>query len=155
MDNWLEDAVGSDEMRVIMNRAPGLILICLMIDAINGCAAIRLSGDGHHVFPGDEIQDAIQAASNNPSNKVVKVHAGEYRPGARRQALIWFNKTHDGVRVESVGKVTLTAANPQLGLPSDHGYPAMVNHVVYFGDGSYNAVFKTSNFSVRLVRGGQ
>jgi hypothetical protein len=39
--------------------------------------------------------------------------------------------------------VTLTAANPQLTAPSERGFPAVVNHVVYFGDGiSSNTVLK-------------
>lgn len=98
-------------------------------------AAIALSADGYHVFPGDNIQDALQLAARNKTNKVVKVHAGEYRPNSKRQALIWFNKMHDGIHLEAIGTVTLTAANPQLALPSESGFPAVVNHVVYFGDG--------------------
>ena len=35
----------------------------------------------------------------------------------------------------AVGEVTLTAANPQLADPNKPSYPAVVNHVVYFGDG--------------------
>lgn len=119
--------------------------------AIAGCllqaswsdAAISLSSDGYHVSPGDDIQEAIQAAALNPTNKVVKVHAGEYRPQRKQQALIWFNKNHEGVRVEAAGPVTLNAANPELSLPSEPGYPAAVNHVVYFGDGiTSNTVLK-------------
>lgn len=98
-------------------------------------AGIVLTVDGYHVEPGDRIQDAIEQAATNSSLKTVWVHAGEYRPDARRQALVWFNKKHDGVQLRAVGSVTLTAANPGLGLPSDKGYPAAVNHVVYFGDG--------------------
>ena len=106
-------------------------------------AAITASEDGYHVYPGDNIQDALQQAATNKTTKVVKVHAGEYRPNSKRQALIWFNKSHDGIRLEAVGPVTLTAANSQLALPSDPGFPAVVNHVVYFGDGvSSNTVLK-------------
>jgi hypothetical protein len=105
--------------------------------------AITLSNDGYHVFPGDNIQDALQQAAGNRTNKTVKVHAGEFRPEGRRQALIWFNRMHDGIRLEAVGVVILTAANPQLALPSERGFPAVVNHVVYFGDGiSSNTVLK-------------
>lgn len=82
-------------------------------------------------------------AAGNRTNKVVKVHAGEYRPSAKRQALLWFNRIHDGIRLEADGEVTLTAANPGLVLPSEAGFPAVVNHVVYFGDGiSTNTVLK-------------
>ena len=106
-------------------------------------AAISLSADGYHVFPGDNIQDALQLAAANKTNKVVRVHAGEYRPTTKLQALIWFNKMHDGIRLEAAGAVTLTAANSQLALPSEPGFPAVVNHVVYFGDGiSSNTVLK-------------
>ena len=106
-------------------------------------SALSVSEDGYHVFPGDHIQDALQQAAQNKTNKVVKVHAGEYRPHTKRQALIWFNKAHDGIRLEAVGRVILTAANPELAAPSDRGFPAVVNHVVYFGDGiSSNTVLK-------------
>jgi len=106
-------------------------------------AAIQLSQDGYHVFAGDKIQDALELAARNTTNKIVKVHAGEYRPESKRQALIWFNKEHNGIRLEAAGPVTLTAANPELSSPSDPGFPAVVNHVVYFGDGvSSNTVIK-------------
>ncbi|HXJ71407.1 MAG TPA: right-handed parallel beta-helix repeat-containing protein [Candidatus Dormibacteraeota bacterium] len=97
-------------------------------------AALTLAADGYHVYPGDAIQDALQLAATNKALKVVKVHAGEYRPDSKRQAMIWFNKAHNGIRLEAVGPVTLTASNSQLAKPSDPGYPAVVNHVVYFGD---------------------
>jgi hypothetical protein len=99
------------------------------------CFGITLREDGYHVFPGDNIQDALQQAAENKTNKVVRVHPGEYRPGSKRQALIWLNKMHDGIRLEAIGWVTLTAANPQITTPQAQGYPAVVNHVVYFGDG--------------------
>jgi hypothetical protein len=63
------------------------------------------------------------------------VHAGIYRPAAKGQALIWFNARHDGITLEAAGDVTLTAANPQIADPRAPSYPAVVNHVVYFGDG--------------------
>jgi Right handed beta helix region len=106
-------------------------------------AGVALQPDGYHVFPGDNIQHALELAAANKTNKVVKVHGGEYRPDAKRQALIWLNRTHDGVRLEAAGPVTLTAANPELTRPQSPGYPAIVNHVVYFGDGlSSNTVLK-------------
>ena len=121
--------------------APGLLCIGLSILPLSG--AVTLMKDGYHVFPGDNIQDALQLAAANKTNKVVRVHAGEYRPNSKRQALIWFNKMHDGIRLEAEGPVTLTAANSQLSAPSDAGFPAVVNHAVYFGDGiSSNTVLK-------------
>jgi hypothetical protein len=102
-----------------------------------------LRPDGFHVFPGENIQDAIEAAAKVKTNKVVKVHEGEYRPKAKRPAMIWLNQSHDGVVVEAVGKVVLTAANPDLSRKSSPSYPAVVNHVVYFGHGiSSNTVLR-------------
>jgi hypothetical protein len=103
--------------------------------ALSTRAAIELKEDGYHVHPGDKIQDALNMAATNRLVKNVKVHAGEYRPDTKRQAMIWFNKRHEGIHLIAEGAVTLTAANPQLALPSDAGFPAVVNHVVYFGNG--------------------
>src|SRR3954465_3059736 len=90
---------------------------------------------GHHVYPNQQIQDALEAAARDPVDKTVYVHAGTYRPAAKGQALIWLNARHDGITVEAVGEVPLTAANPQIADAHHPGYPAVVNHVVYFGDG--------------------
>ena len=89
----------------------------------------------YHVYPGSRIQDALEAAARDPVNKIVQVHAGTYRPGARGQAMIWFNERHDGITLEAVGEVVLTAANPEVADPRAPSAPAVVNHVVYFGDG--------------------
>ena len=106
-------------------------------------SAISLTKDGYQVFPGENIQEALQLAAESQTNKTVIVHAGEYRPNSKRQALIWFNKMHDGIRLEAEGLVTLTAANAQLAISSEPGFPSVVNHVVYFGDGiSSNTVLK-------------
>src|SRR5687767_5437332 len=90
---------------------------------------------GYHVHPRGQIQDALEAAARDPVNKTVYVHAGTYRPAARGQALIWFNERHDGITLEAVGDVILTAANPEIADPEAPSSPAVVNHVVYFGDG--------------------
>src|SRR6476620_5070837 len=90
------------------------ILVCLAFSLLPLQATITLSPDGYHVYPGDNIQDALQQAAENKTNKTVKVHAGEYRPASKRQALVWFNRVHDGIHLEAVGPVTLTAVNPQL-----------------------------------------
>ena len=89
---------------------------------------------GHHVYPKDRIQDALDAAAKDPVHKTVYVHAGTYRPRARGQALIWFNARHDGITLEAVGPVVLPAANPEIADAAAPSYPAVVNHVVYFGD---------------------
>jgi hypothetical protein len=126
-----------------MQRSIAQVLLWFGLSVTPLGAAISLSENGYHVFPGDDIQEALEQAAANKTNKIVRVHAGEYRPAGKRQALIWFNKTHDGIRLEAEGLVTLTAANPQLALPADPGFPAVVNHVVYFGDGiSSNTVLK-------------
>ena len=91
--------------------------------------------DGYHVLPGGRIQDALEAAARDPGNKTVRVHAGTYRPHAKGQALIWFNARHDGITLEAMGDVTLTAANAELADPQAPSFPAVVNHVLYFGDG--------------------
>jgi len=122
---------------------PSLLCWVLFQTFYAACLGIELKLDGYHVFPGDNIQDALQQAAANKTNKVVKVHAGEYRPNSKRQALIWFNQMHDGIRLEAMGQVTLTAANPEITSPMASGFPAVVNHVVYFGDGiSSNTVFR-------------
>jgi hypothetical protein len=90
--------------------------------------------DGFHVYPGGSIQHALDAAAGDARKSVV-VHAGTYAPQAPGQALVWFNARHDGIRLEAAGDVLLTAANPAISDPRAHSHPAVVNHVVYFGDG--------------------
>jgi Right handed beta helix region len=90
---------------------------------------------GYHVHPNGQIQHALEAAARDRVNKTVYVHAGTYRPPARGQALIWFNARHDGITLEAVGDVILTAGNPEIAEAKANSYPAVVNHVVYFGDG--------------------
>jgi hypothetical protein len=77
----------------------------------------------------------MDAAARSSRNRIVRVHAGIYRPREHGQALIYFNARHDGILVEAVGDVTLTAANPAIADQADESFPAVVNHVVYFGDG--------------------
>ena len=87
-----------------------------------------------HVHEGDEIQAALDRAAEE-NVKLVLVHAGVYRPSEPRQALIWLNRRHDGIHLKAVGEVVLTAANPKVAQPQDKSFPAVVNHVVYCGDG--------------------
>ena len=87
-----------------MKRAIAWVLSVLWLTTVRSAAAISLQPDGYHVHPGDRIQDAVQLAAANPTNKVIKVHAGEYRPEAKRQAMVWLNRQHDGVRLEAVGR---------------------------------------------------
>lgn len=96
----------------------------------------------YRVYPGGDIQAALEAAAKNGKYKTVTVHAGTYRPDSPRQALIWFNRRHDGILLQAEGEVVLTAANPDIANEAGPGFPAVVNHVVYFGDGiSRDTVF--------------
>ena len=108
-------------------------------DALVIVEAARVRGDAaahaYRVQPGGSIQAALEAAAKDPANKIVYVHAGTYRPAAHGQALIWFNRRHDGITLEAVGEVVLTAANPAIADNKAPSFPAVVNHVVYFGDG--------------------
>jgi hypothetical protein len=99
-----------------------------------GITLDRAAG-AYQVRPGARIQDALEAAARDAANKKVVVHAGTYRPEAPGQALIWFNARHEGLVVEAAGDVVLTAANPALADNKAPSFPAVVNHVVYFGDG--------------------
>jgi hypothetical protein len=90
------------------------------------------------VHPGDEIQPVLDRAAEamGPGGSAtVRVHAGTYRPARPGQALIWFNERHDGITLEAVGDVVLSAANEALADPGAASAPAVVNHVVFFGDG--------------------
>jgi len=98
-------------------------------------AAIELRDGAFHVSPGDGIQAALDQAAAHPKVRRVVVHEGIYRPDSRRFALVWFHAKHDGISLEARGKVTLTAANPEISDPKSGSHPAVVNHVVYFGDG--------------------
>jgi hypothetical protein len=114
-----------------------------LYSALSPALAMTLSNGVFHVYPGDNIQAALEQAAGSNATKVIRVHAGEYCPDTKRQALIWFNKRHDGIRLEAEGEVTLTAANPRLATPNEPSFPAVVNHVVYFGDGiSSNTVLR-------------
>lgn len=95
----------------------------------------EVAPDGaYHVHPGEDIQPHLELAARDPVHKKVKVHAGTYRPRRHGQALIWFSQRHDGITLEALGEVILTAANPGIADRSAASFPAVVNHVVYFGD---------------------
>ena len=61
----------------------------------------------YHVFPGDDIQKALDAAAQNKTAKRILVHDGTYRPLAPAQALIFFNAIHDGIILEAEGDLSL------------------------------------------------
>lgn len=102
-----------------------------------------LKDGAYHVYPKQSIQTALEVAAADPDHKKVIVHAGVYRPAEKSQALIHFNKRHDGITLESDGEVVLTAANPEIADRTSASFPAIVNHVIYFGDGiSKNTVLR-------------
>jgi hypothetical protein len=116
--------------------------VALVVSTEMGHSATLKDG-AFHVYPGENIQQALEAAAASHEIKIVRVHAGIYRPETNRQALIWFNARHDGIHLEAEGAVTLTAANPAIARPDDKSYPAIVNHLVYFGNGvSSNTVLR-------------
>ena len=131
-------------MRVIVARAAGGVS--------PGRPGVALQDEPVHLDAKTGTITSIPAAGSrtrwrrppqDPVNKKVYVHAGTYRPAARGQALIWFNARHDGITLEAVGDVILTAANPEIADKAAPSYPAVVNHVVYFGDGmSRKTVFR-------------
>ena len=122
-------------------RAFVLLLLAACLQAGQGAAVqdrpftFDATTGSYRVHPNGRIQDALDAAAADPLHKTVYVHAGTYRPAARGQALVWFNARHDGITLEAVGDVILTAANPAIADNKAPSYPAVVNHVVYFGDG--------------------
>lgn len=103
-----------------------------------GCprtGAYELREDGYHVFPSDDLQQVLNVAATNTALKTVLIHEGTYAPRNPGQALIYLNRAHDGIRLLGVGRPVLTAANPDLADRSARSFPAVVNHVVYCGDG--------------------
>ncbi len=101
---------------------------------MNAEDSISLEEGVYHVRPGQSIQEALNLAAKTEHKHVV-VHSGTYRPTKASQALIYFNQRHDGITLEAKGEVTLTAANPEIADRTAASFPAVVNHVVYFGDG--------------------
>lgn len=120
-----------------------------LLAGVTGCSrntadpvgkAWKPESDGaFHVYPGDDIQEALDAAAADPDHKTVKIHEGTYRPDEPGQAFIWLNRKHDGIRLQAVGQVVLTAANPDVAIVSSRSFPAIVNHVVYIGHGISSA----------------
>ncbi len=100
-----------------------------------GKGEITFEDGVYHAHPGDRIQDALERAAATPNHKIIHVHAGTYAPVRKGQALLWFNRKHDGIQLIAQGEVILTAANPEIADRESASFPAVVNHVVYFGDG--------------------
>ena len=125
----------------------GVAVIVVITGCLSGCSNSATDKPSIHslrnVYPGNDIQAVLDAVAKDTGQKHVKVHAGVYRPRQHGQALIWLNERHDGITLEAVGEVILTAANPEIANEKHEGYPAIVNHVVYFGDGiTRNTIFR-------------
>ncbi len=103
--------------------------------ALQASSTPELREGRYNVFPGQSIQQALELAAADPKHKDVRVHAGTYRPSKKGQALVWFNAKHEGISLEADGEVILTAANPAIADRTAASFPAVVNHVIYFGDG--------------------
>lgn len=97
-------------------------------------APVRRDG-AYHVSPGDDLQEAVNLAAQDADARTVIVHAGTYAPGKPGQALVFLNRAHDGVHLLGEGRPILTAANPALATAGQKSAPAVVNHVIYLGDG--------------------
>ncbi|MBN8246683.1 MAG: hypothetical protein J0L84_04485 [Verrucomicrobia bacterium] len=97
--------------------------------------AFELKDGAYQVQPGDDLQEVLNQAAQNPAVKTVRIHPGTYAPKAHGQALIYLNRAHDGLRVTGVGRPTLTASNPDIADRAAASFPAVVNHVIYLGDG--------------------
>lgn len=107
------------------------------------CPAVELQDGAYQVFPGDDLQSAVDQAAANPTVKTVRVHPGIYAPRRRSQALIYLNRRHDGIHLVGIQRPTLTAANAVIADPKSRSSPAIVNHVLYLGDGlSSNTVIQ-------------
>ena len=111
------------------------LLLCLGLPTANSREIGGWRSDGYHVFPGGDLQAALDQAAANPTNKVVRVHAGVYQPKGAAQALIWFNRVHDGIHMQAMGEVILSAVGNEPTDGQKAARKALVNHVVYFGDG--------------------
>ena len=135
-------------MRMIARLSPCTVLALLVMSQAVAAESVARGvvfddeANRYRVYPGGDIQAALEAAAKNGKYKTVTVHAGTYRPDSARQALVWFNRRHDGILLQADGEVVLTAANADIANEADPGFPAVVNHVVYFGDGiSRDTVF--------------
>ena len=96
----------------------GVALIVVITGCLSGCSNSSTDKPSIHslrdVYPGNDIQAVLDAVAKDTGQKHVKVHAGVYRPRQHGQALIWLNERHDGITLEAVGEVILTAANPDI-----------------------------------------
>ncbi len=105
--------------------------------------AYDLRPDAYYVDPSDNLQRVLDLAATNPAQKTIKFQAGTYRPTAPGLALMYLNRRHDGLQLIGLGRPVLTAANTNVANPRAPSFPAIVNHVIYLGDGlSSNTVVR-------------
>ncbi|HVV72116.1 MAG TPA: right-handed parallel beta-helix repeat-containing protein, partial [Verrucomicrobiae bacterium] len=110
-------------------------LLCLLLGLASGTRAWELTSEAYRIGPADSIQEAVDAAATNATIKTVEFKEGIYLPQRPGPALVYLNRRHDGLHLKALGRVTLTAANSQLASPSNPASPAIVNHILYLGDG--------------------
>jgi hypothetical protein len=120
-----------------VTRIASCIASALVLIALSPLARgeILLRDGAYHAFPGDSLQEAVNRAADDPTHKRVMVHAGTYAPSRSSQALVFLNRHHEGVQLIGLGHPTLTAANAAISDPAKGSSPAVVNHVLYLGDG--------------------
>lgn len=120
-----------------MTRIAYSIISALVLSSLGlvARAEILLKDGAYHVSPGDSLQEAVNRAADDPVHKRVMVHEGTYVPARPSQALVFLHRHHDGVQLIGVGRPTLTAANSTIADPAKRSSPAVVNHVLYLGDG--------------------
>ena len=101
-------------------------------DAVTLDAAAR----AYRVQPGGSIQAALERGREGPRQQDRLRPRRHLSPAAHGQALIWFNARHDGITLEARRRRDAdrrqSRRSPISRAPS---FPAVVNHVVYFGDG--------------------
>ncbi len=123
--------------RMHLGASDRLLLVSLLfIGGLQSLLSAPIRRDGaYHVSPGDDLQEAVDLAARDPNARTVIVHAGTYSPKNPGQALVFLNRAHDGVHLLGEGRPILTAANPVLATTDPKSAPAVVNHVIYLGDG--------------------
>jgi hypothetical protein len=104
-------------------------------DGLEESIPFEIDGDVIHVFAGQDIQRALELATRSEEARIVRVHEGTFRPQRPGQAFLRFNAQHSGLTLEAEGIVTLTAENPDVANAAAASFPAVVNHIIYFGDG--------------------
>lgn len=115
-----------------------------------------------------DLQQEIDRIAEQFPRATIVLTAGTYRPQAEGQALLHLNSRHNGLKIrgEDRDRVILTAqasavrygilkAEGKLSAPAalaQSGSRAIVNHVVYFGDG-VDSTTELSQLSITGARG--